>query len=78
MQQFLLQHLLNILVLPSIDQHLSFNSMADSVITQMLQVMSLIQCHFDYACSVWYTSLTNSIKISYIYTEQVGQVYFRH
>ena len=28
----------------------------------MLLVRSLKQCHFDCACSVWYTGLTNSIK----------------
>jgi len=56
----------------TIDQHMYFTSMADSVIkkanarltflyrktyyltrhTKMLLVMSLIQCHFDYTCSV--------------------------
>ena len=26
--------------------------------TKKLLIMSLVQCHFDYACSVWYNSLT--------------------
>ena len=66
----------------TIDQHLSFNSMAESVIkkanarlkflyrkkdyltqhTKRLLVLSLVQCHFDYACSVWYNGLTQSLK----------------
>ena len=30
--------------------------------TKKLLVMSLIQCHFDYACSFWYSALTQSLK----------------
>ena len=30
--------------------------------TKKLLVMSLIQCHFDYACSVWYSGLTQFLK----------------
>ena len=30
--------------------------------TRKLLVMSLIQCHFDYACSFWYPGLTQSLK----------------
>ena len=30
--------------------------------TKQLLVMSLVQCHFDYACSVWYNGLTQSLK----------------
>jgi hypothetical protein len=30
--------------------------------TKKFLVMSLIQCHYDYACSVWYSSLTQSLK----------------
>ena len=66
----------------TLDQHLSFSSMADSVLkkanarlkflyrkkefltheTKKLLVMSLIQCHFDYGCSIWYNSLTQAFK----------------
>ena len=66
----------------TIDQFLSFKSMAESVLTKVnarlkflirkrdylnfytkkLLVMSLIQCHYDYACSVWYTGLTKNLK----------------
>ena len=66
----------------TIDQHLSFTSMAESIIkkanarlkflyrkkefltmhTRRLLVMSLVQCHFDFACSVWYTGLTQKLK----------------
>lgn len=66
----------------TIDQFLSFNCMAESVIkkaiarlkflhrkkeyltqhTKKLLVMSLVQCHYDYACSVWYSGLTQSLK----------------
>jgi hypothetical protein len=30
--------------------------------TKKLLVMSLIQCHFDYACSIWYHSLTKMLQ----------------
>ena len=30
--------------------------------TKKLLVMSLIQCHFDYACSFWYPGLTQTLK----------------
>ena len=30
--------------------------------TKKLLVMSLIQCHFDYACSFWYTGLSKVLK----------------
>lgn len=30
--------------------------------TKKLLVSSLIQCHFDYACSVWFNSLTKELK----------------
>jgi len=30
--------------------------------TQQLLIMSLVQCRFDYACSVWYNGLTQSLK----------------
>ena len=66
----------------TIDQNLSFTSMAESVIkkanarlkflyrkkeflstdTKRLLVMSLIQCHVDFSCSVWYTGLTQMLK----------------
>ena len=31
-------------------------------ITKKLLVMSLIQCHFDYACSFWFAGLSQSLK----------------
>ena len=66
----------------SIDQTLSFDSMARCVLkkanarlkylyrkknyltqhTKKLLVMALIQCYFDYACTIWYNSLTQSLK----------------
>ena len=66
----------------TIDQNLSFDSMARSIIkkanarlkylyrkkgyltkhTKKLLAMALIQCHFDYASSIWYYSLTKSLK----------------
>lgn len=61
----------------TIDQYLSFGYMADSVIQKAnarlkflyckmipkkLLVNSLIQCHFDYACCVWYNGLTQVLK----------------
>lgn len=66
----------------TIDQSLSFDAMARSVLqkvnarlkylyrkqdfltqhTKKLLVMSLIQCHFDYCCSIWYPGLTQSLK----------------
>ena len=30
--------------------------------TKKLLVMALIQCHFDYACSIWYNGLTQLLK----------------
>ena len=30
--------------------------------TKKLLVMSLIQCHFDYACSFWYPGLSKVLK----------------
>lgn len=30
--------------------------------TKKLLVMSLIQCHYDYACSVWYNSITQTLR----------------
>ena len=30
--------------------------------TKKLLVMSLIQCHFDYACSFWYLGLSKVLK----------------
>ena len=66
----------------TIDQSLSFESMARSVIkksnarlkflyrksefltlfTKKLLVTSLVQCHFDYASSTWFNSLTQELK----------------
>jgi len=66
----------------TIDQSLSFDSMARSVLqkanarlkylyrkkdfltqhTKKLLIMSLIQCHFDYCCSIWYPGLTQLLK----------------
>jgi len=66
----------------TLDQHLSFVSMANAVLmkansrlkflyrkkeflsefTKKLLVMSLVQCHMDYACSVWYNGLSQSLK----------------
>ena len=66
----------------SIDQTLSFDSMARSVLkkanarlkylyrkkgyltqhTKKLLVMALIQCHFDYACPIWYNGLSQLLK----------------
>ena len=36
--------------------------------TKKLLVMSLIQCHYDYACSVWYNSITQTLrnKLNYV------------
>ena len=33
-----------------------------SLHTKKLLASALIQCHFDYPCSMWYSSLTNSTK----------------
>jgi hypothetical protein len=33
-----------------------------SEFTKKLLIMSLVQCHFDYACSVWYNGLSQSFK----------------
>ena len=30
--------------------------------SKMLLVTSLIQCHFDYGCSIWYNSLTQELR----------------
>ena len=30
--------------------------------TKKLLVMALIQCHYDYACSIWYNGLAQSLK----------------
>ena len=66
----------------SIDQTLSFDSMARSVLkkanarlkylyrkkgyltqhTKKFLVMALIQCYFDYACSIWYNGPTQLLK----------------
>jgi len=50
----------------SIDQCLTFESMARSVIkkanSRLLLAMSLIQCHFDYASPVWFYGLTKDLK----------------
>ena len=66
----------------TIDQSLSFDTMARSVLqkanarlkylyrkkdfltqhTKKLLIMSLIQCHFDYCCSIWYPGLTQVLK----------------
>jgi hypothetical protein len=66
----------------TIDQSLSFDAMARSVLqkanarlkylyrkkdyltqhTKKLLVMSLIQCHFDYCCSIWYPGLSQVLK----------------
>lgn len=31
-------------------------------LTKKLLVMSLIQCHYDYACSIWYHGLTKMLR----------------
>ena len=66
----------------TLDQHLSFISMANAVLmkansrlkflyrkkeflsefSKKLLVMSLVECHMDYACSVWYNGLSQSLK----------------
>ena len=77
------QHLrLNTLIGAILDQTLSFDTMARSVLqkansrlkylyrkqqylTQQIKkllVMSLIQCHYDYGCSIWYHSLTKGLQ----------------
>ena len=66
----------------TIDQNLSFDSMANSVLkkanarlkflyrngcflsfhTKKLLVMPIIQCHLDYASTVWFYSITQALR----------------
>lgn len=33
-----------------------------SLYTKKMLIMSLIQCHFDYACSIWYYGIAQNLK----------------
>ena len=37
--------------------------------TKKLTVLSLIQCHFDYACSTWFSGLSVKLKQTASYTK---------